>query len=270
MSTNNSILKEMKQPLINAHNNNNAKAISKDFATGSGVSERAYTSWCTWIETLYIKVTPWAEKWNNGDCSDEEIQAIMDEVIPILKQLSRVDDKLFVRINDVGAICKMAHQFGKSTNGSVDVVMGKVAFRRQIETMIGNRLAKNAALTEDDYDIVIKYDRAVANKEKAENRLNGYIDAKGAKVVGLKEQLEEAEKKADSIKKSIIATYAKFNAVPTDKDLKEDEGMALAMANVETLKNTIKSVEGNISKAKETIKKHGKKYKEIMANIDKA
>lgn len=270
MSTNNSILKDMKQALINAHKSNNAKAISKDFAAGSGVSEKAFTSWTTWIETLHVKVSPWAEKWNDGKVTDDEIQQIMDDVMPVLKQINRVDDKLFIRSNDLGAICKMVHDFGKSNDGTVDVVKGKVSFRRQIEAMIGMRLSENQALTEDEYNTVVKYDRAVVNKEKAENRLNGYTDKKGAKVIGLKDQLKEAEKKLEDIKKSVTATYKKFNAVPTEDDLKADEGVALATANVENIKNNIKATEGNITKAKETIKKLEKSYKEIMSKKVKA
>ena len=263
MSTN--ILKDMKQALINAHNNNNAKAISKDFAEGSGVSERSYTSWVTWCDTLHYKLSPWAEKYNNGEIPDAELNKFLDEAMPILKQMAKVDAKLFIRTNDATFLVGKVHDFGKSANGTLDVVKGKVAFRRQIEAMLGNRIAAADAVSEDDYDIIIKYEKAEKNIAKANDRLNGYVNPKGEKIVGLKEKLEEAEKKADSIKKSIITTYAKFNAVPTDKDLKEDEGMALAMANVEALKDTIKSTEGQISKAKETKKKTEKKYKELMA-----
>ena len=267
-----SILKDMRQALVNAHNANNAKAISKDFAAGSGVSERAFTAWCTWIDELHTKVLPWVEKWNNGKVTDEEIQATYDDIMPILRQIQRVDDKLFIRTNDVGAICKMCHDFGKSANGSVDVARGNKAFRRQIEAMIGNRIAQNEVLSEDDYDIVIKYDRAVKNKEKAEARLEGYTDAKGAKVKGLKEQLEEA-------KKIYVDMKAVAGITPEiEADLKKNKKnlfeaypiIAGYMATVDNLDNQIKSTEGNIDKAKATIKKLEKDYKAIMAKISEA
>lgn len=266
MSNNNSILKGMKDVLIKAHNTNNAKAISKDFAAGAGVDEKVFTSWCTWIETLHVKVTPWAEAWNNGDVSDDDINKIYDDVMPVLKQLSRVDNKLFLRTNEVGAICKMAHEFGKSDNGSIDVVRGKVAFRRQIETMIGNRIAQNEAVTEDDYKIILKYDSAVKNQKKAEDRLNGYTDKRGAAVIGLKDRLKEAEKTLDDMKKLV-----KVKEDTKDDDLcKEYPILSGYVATVNGLKADIKSAEGQIDRAKTTIKENKKKYQELMSKINKA
>lgn len=261
MSTTNNILKEMRPALVNAHNANNAKVISKDFAAGSGVSERAYTNWVTWVDSLHYKVTPWAAKWNDGKVTDEEIQAIYDDVMPILRAISRVDDKLFIRTNDVGAICKMAHNFGKSENGSVDIVTGKKAFRRMIETMVGNRIAQNEALSEDNYTTIVKYERAVKNKEKAEARLDGYVDAKGAKVEGLKEQLKKAKETLSTMEALAIEMGA------DKKTIKDNPIVGAYQAQVTTLENTIKATEGNIDKAKTTIKELGKEYKAIMAKI---
>lgn len=269
-TTNNSILKEMKQALINAHNTNNAKAISKDFAAGSGVSERAFTSWTTWIESLHVAVTPWVQKFNDKDITDAELQEIYNKVFPILKQLAKVDKTpLFIRESDAVRICGFAAKHGKTANGSVDVLVGKVAFRREIETMLGIRLAQNEVLIEDDYDKIVKYERAVKNKEKAEARLDGYTNAKGVKVVGLREQLEEAKKIYVDMK-AIAGITPEIEA-----DLKKNKKnlfeaypiIAGYMTTVDNLDNQIKSTEGNIDKAKETIKKLGKDYKEIMAKI---
>lgn len=261
-TTNNSILKEMKQALINAHKTNNAKAISKDFAAGSGVSERAFTSWTTWIESLHVAVTPWVQKFNDKDITDAELQEIYNKVFPILKQLAKVDETpLFIRESDAVRICGFAAKHGKTANGSVDVLVGKVAFRREIETMLGIRLAQNEVLIEDDYDKIVKYERAVKNKEKAEARLDGYTNAKGVKVVGLREQLKEAKKTLEEMKKLAISMGA-------DKDtIAKNPIVSGYIATVDNLDNQIKSTEGNIDKAKETIKKLGKDYKEIMAKI---
>lgn len=272
MSTKTSILKGMKCALINAHNSNNAKAISKDFAAGSGTPEKVFNSWCTWVETLHYKVTPWAEKWNDGKVTDAEINAIYDEVMPILRQLERVDDKLFLRSNEVGAICKMVHDFGKSENGSIDVVKGKVAFRRQIETMIGNRIAQNEAVTEDEYKVITKYDSAVKNQEKAENRLNGYTDKKGALVKGLRDQLKEAEKIYADMKIACgITAKIEADLKKAKKNLYDEYPVITGyMEKVIELENAVKSTEGQISKCKETIQKYGKQYKELMAKISRA
>lgn len=266
MSTNNSILKDMRQALISAHNANNAKAISKDFAAGSGVSEKAYTSWVTWCNSLHHQIAPWVTKFNSSKVTDAELKDIYDKVFPILNQLKKVDDKLFVRDSDVAYLCGKGSTEGKSCNGTVDVQLGQVAFRRKVEIMFGNRLAQNEVLTEDDYDIILKYERAEKNKEKAENRLDGYTDAKGAKVVGLKDQLKEAEATLENVKKALLAMNKDLDA----KTIEENEVVVGYVVTVNTLKGDIKSVEGNINKAKETIKKYGKQYKELTAKIHMA
>ena len=260
MSTNNSILKNMKSALKAAHAANNGKAISKDFAAGANVSEEAFSAWCTWIDTLHFRIIPWVEKWNDGKVADEELDKVYGEVMPVLRQISRVDDKLFFRSNDVAAICKMAHDFGKSANGSVDVVRGKVAFRRQIETMIGNRMAQNAALTEDEYDLIVRYERTETNLEKAENRLNGY-ERNGKKVTGLKDNLKTAEKTLADIKEAVIGMGG-------DKD-KIDENPVIAgyLKTVTDIKSDIKNTEERIKKASKYLEENGKKYKEVMAKV---
>lgn len=261
MSTkNNSILKDMKQALINAHNTNNVKAISKDFAAGSGVSEKAYTSWVTWIESLHYVVTPWVEKFNDKNIKDEELQEIYKAVFPILRQLTKVDDKLFVRDSDAVKFCGFAAKHGKSGNGTVDVLVGKTAFRREIEAELGIRIAQNEVLSEDNYDVIIKYEKAVSNQEKAENRLNGY-ERNGAKVEGLKEQLKKAE---DDVAK-ITALTIEMGA--DKKTVSSSPIIAGYVKVVDDLKSDITNTEKRIEKAKETIKKLGKQYKEIMAKI---
>jgi hypothetical protein len=253
----------MKQALTMAHKNNNAKAISKDFAAGCGVPENVFTSWVTWCNSLHYAIAPWIKKFNDKDVTDKELKEIYDKVFPILKQLAKVDDKpLFIRESDVVYLCGKAHLEGKSANGSVDVLIGQVAFRRKVEFMFGNRLAQNEVLTEDDYDIIVKYDSAVKNKTKAENRLDGYTNTKGEKVLGLKEQLEEAKKTLDNVKALAISMGA-------DKEKIEENAIVIGyVANVTKLENDIKSTEKNITKAKETIKKLGKDYKNIMATIN--
>lgn len=270
MSTkNNSILKGMKQALVMAHNTNNTKAISKDFAAGCGIADNVFESWVGWIESLHYAVAPWVQKFNDKDITDDELKEIYGKVFPILRQLAKVDDTpLFIRESDAVRICGFAAKHGKTANGSVDVLVGKVAFRREIETMLGIRLAQNEVLVEDDYDVIVKYEKAMQNQEKAENRLEGY-ERNGQHVKGLKEQLEEANKiyvdmkAVAGITKEIEAKLKKekknlFEAYPI---------ITGYMQRVVDLEADIKGTEARIEKAKETQKKLKTKYKEIMGKI---
>lgn len=267
MESTNNILQDMRSALINAHNSNNAKAISKDFAAGSGVSEKSYTSWTNWCDNLYYKLAPWAEKYNDAKIPDAELNQFLDDAMPILKVMTKVDDKLFVRANDAIFLVGKVHDFGKSADGTLDVVRGKVAFRRQVEAMLGCRIAGNAAVTEADYDTVVKYEKAEANIDKAQLRLDGYTNAKGEKVVGLKERLEEATKVCNDMKK--IAGITDEIEKKLKKEKKQlDEAYPLIAAYIQAAaeaEEAVKSAEGQITKCKETMAKLGKKYKEIMA-----
>ena len=266
--SNNSILKSMKVALERAHATNNKKAISKDFAAGCGVSDDVFTSWVGWCNQLHRAITPWIEKFNNKDVTDEELKSIYDKVFPILKTMAQVSDKkLFIRESDVAYLCTKAHTEGASDNGSIDVLIGAIAFRRKVEFMFGNRLAQNEVLSEEEYSIITKYDSAVKNQAKAENRLNGYVNTKGVSVVGLKDKLKEAEDQVELVKKGMVATYKQFGAIPTDKDFENNEALAIAVAIVDSIKADIKSVEGQIVKSQETQTKYAKEYKTLMARI---
>lgn len=264
MKNNTSILRSMKQALTMAHNTNNRRAISRDFAAGCGVPEDVYNTWVTRINSIHYHIAPWIEKFNNKDVTDEELKVIYDKIFPELKALAKVDDKpLFIRESDVAYLCGKAHTEGASANGSVDVLVGQKAFRRKVEFMFGNRLAQNEVLKEDDYDIIVKYERAVSNKEKAENRLDGYIKADGTEVEGLRTKLTKAKETLEQMKALAVEMGA------DKKTIKDNPIISGYVGAVDQYIADIKSAEGNLTKSEKTINELGKKYKELMGKISK-
>lgn len=266
MSTkNNSLLADMRKALAMAHNTNNAKAITKDFAAGCGVSERTFEMWCGWIDNLHHRAQPWVKGFNKSDVTSEELQVIYKAMLPSLQAITSVDEKLFIRDEDLVAICGYAQKHGKSANGSVDVATGKKAFRREIETMLGNRLAQNDVLTDEEYDIITKYENAEKGKRKAEDKLEGYTDKHGEEVEGLKTKLEKAKKTLGDMKA----------LVKVSKGTKDEElvvkypVLAGYVHNVKELETEIKDTEKKIDTYAEVIKNNGAKYKELMARIAK-
>ena len=266
MSTKNSILKDIKKALIMAHNQGNHNAISKDFAAGCGVSERAYESWVTFIDTLHYKVAPWVEKFNDKDIPDEELQNIYKDIFPTWRLINTTDDKLFIRESDAIVICGYAKKHGRSeVKGSIDVLVGKKAFRREIETELGIRIAQNEVLTEDEYDVIVKYERAEANKEKATQKLEGY-ERNGQKVMGLKEKLENAKK----VLKDMMTLVNVAKGTKTSELAEKYPLLSGYIAEVENLESDITNTETRITKADETIKKLGKQYKDLTVKIELA
>lgn len=257
------IFQKMAKAVFMAHKANNAKAISKDFAAGCGVGDVTYGSWVRWIDGLYEAAAPWGQKFNDKKVTNEELTKIYAEIFPIWRKLVTVGQteigghkNLFVRESDVARICSLTIKHGKTDNGSVDVIVGKTVFRREIETLLGIRLAQNNAMTDADYELVSKYDKAVKNKTKAENRLEGY-ERDGKKVEGLKETLSKVEKVYEDMKTILIS--AKMEA---DNPL-----IAGYKKAVDDVKSQITQAEKQISGADDYIKKNKKEYTAIMAKI---
>lgn len=259
-----SILKAMKGALVMAHNTNNARAISKDFCAGCGVPENVYESWVTWIKLLHEAVTPWVTKFNDKDVTDEELQEIYKAVFPILRQLKRVDDKLFLRESDAIRICGFAAKHGKTANGSVDVAMGAKAFRREIETMLGIRIAQSAVLTEDEYGVITKYESAENNLEKAQNKLNG-VERNGKEVKGLIDKLAEATKTLNDMKALVNVP----DDVKNDDLVAKYPVLAGYVKAVKDLESDKKNTEKRIKETEDYLKENKAKYGEVLAKVNK-
>lgn len=260
--------------IIRMHEMNNNKAISKDFAAGCGCGEIAYDSWVRHIDELYEVVAPWAAKFNDKTATDEELQTIYKAVFPKWRMICRVGEvecnghtNMFVRESDAVDICRSAKKYGKSANGSIDVATGKKAFRKEIETMIGIRLAQNAITSDTEYDLIRAYEKAVSNKEKAENRLDGYTKG-GKEVPGLRAALKDAEKVLEDMKQLMI------NTSKTDKEKEEakkniDQNPIIgAYAKAVTdINSQIGQAEKQLKNAETFIKEKKKDYLAIMAKI---
>ena len=240
-----------------AHNTNNKKVITKDFALGAGCTEDAFTKWENTVDSLYSRVEPWVEKFNSSKVTDEELQALYAEVFPTYKRLiNQTGEKIFIRESDAVRICGFAHKHGASAHGSVDVLKSKKMFRKEI----GIRLAHSEVLTEENYKVITSYEKAQKNIESLTNTLNGY-ERDGKKVVGLKDQLKDAE---DNLTKM---TALAISMGADEKQIKDNPLLASDTKAVKDLKATIKNIEGKIDKSKKIVEDNKKKYEELLKKI---
>lgn len=271
-----SIFMAITPAIVRMHELGNNKAISKDFAAGCGAGETAYVSWVKHIDDLYEIVAPWAAKFNDKKATDEEIAEIYKAVFPKWRMISRVGEEecnghnnMFVRESDAVRICNFAMKHGKTDKGSIDVATGKKVFRKEIETMLGIRLAQNAIMTDTDYDLVKSYEKAVSNKEKAENRLEGYTRG-GKEVKGLREALKDAEKVLEDMKLAIIGMGADDKAKAEIKKTIDQNPIIGAYAKTVTdINSQIGQAEKQLKNAETFIKEKKKDYDAIMAKIEK-
>lgn len=260
--------------IIRMHEMNNNKAISKDFAAGCGCGEIAYDSWVRHIDELYDIVAPWAEKFNDKKSNDEELQAIYKAIFPKWRQICRVGEvecnghnNMFVRESDANYICTKAMKDGVSANGSIDVVAGKKVFRKAIERLLGIRLAQNAITTEAEYDLIRAYEKAVSNKEKAENRLDGYTKG-GKEVPGLRAALKDAEKVLEDMKQLVINTpKTEEERAEAKKNIDQNPIIGAYAKAVADINSQIGQAEKQLKNAETFIKEKKKEYLAIMAKI---
>lgn len=269
VNTEKSIFATMAKAIANMHAQNNGKAITKDFAAGCGVPENHFKSWELWVKRLYEVAAPWGIKYNDKKVSDEELQTIYKGIFPIWRQLVRVGDSeeggyknLFIRESDAIRICTYTVKDGKSKVGSIDVAVGLKTFRRNIECLLGKRLAQNAALTEDEYETMVKYEKAVSTIEKTKNRLEGY-ERDGKEYKGLRTLKAEAE--ANLVKMRALALS--LGGSIKEAEIDQNPIMSGYLAAVTNIESQIKQAEATIKQAEETKKKTAKEYKEIMAKI---
>lgn len=268
VNTEKSIFETMAKAIAAMHAQNNPKAITKDFAAGCGIPENHFKSWELWVKRLYEIAHPWGAKYNDKNIPDAELEKIEGDVFPIWRQLVRVGDSeeggyrnVFIRKMDAAKICDFSVKNGKSKNGSIDVTTGLKTFRREIECLLGKRMAQNSALTEDEYETMTKYEKAVKTIETTQNRLFGY-ERDGKDHKGLKDTLADAE--AEVIK---MRTFALSYPGTTEANVDANPLMSEYLKNVETIKSQIKQAEATIKKAEETKKKLAKSYAEIIAKI---
>lgn len=261
-----SIYMAIQPAIIRMHELGNNKAISKDFAAGCGAGEVAFTSWVNHIDELYDIVLPWGNKFNNKKVTDDELAVIYKTVFPKWRQICRVGEtecnghnNMFIRESDAVRICGFVIKHGKTEKGSIDVANGKKVFRKEIETMLGIRLAQNEVLSDKDYDIIKTYEKAESNKDKAENRLDGYT-RNGQEVKGLRALLKDAEaevKKITDIAKKLKADKAMIESLTAEAD-----------KVVTDLKSQVTQAEKQLNNANATIKELKKDYEAIMARIE--
>ena len=260
------ILEQMRPSLVIARKYNNKKAISRDFINGNPLvkdPDKVFDAWCKTIGDLYRTIQPWAENFNNKDAKDADLQAIYTATVAQwVKLTSEVDPKMFARSNDVHRIMGFALKYGPTTKGSVDVLTSMTSFRQAVETMLGIRIAQGQVLTEEESDLIKKYDKTTKNIDKLQDRLDGTTNAKGEHKEGLTEQLETAKNKLAEVIE-LVKGYA-------GKDVDVDDNPIIAgyAQAVEDIEDRITKTKKAITDAKEYLKNNKKAYEKAMKKVN--
>lgn len=259
------IFARMAPAIIKAHNLGNNKAISRDFALGCGVDEIAFDSWVNWVGRIHEVCTKWAGEFNSKDVSDAKLGEHCAKVLPMWKTLLTVSEgvaelghrNIFTREDaDVYRLMSFAIKHGHTAKASCDVKSGVLVFRKEIETMIGNRIAQSVALTEEQYQTVTSYESAKHRIDGANKRLNGYTSEGGKAVKGLKDDLVEAEAKLEEMRKLAL-------------ELGVDEAKLEESTLLSGYVATVASIKSDIDDANKTIDDANKIMEDLKPVYDK-
>lgn len=260
------IMGAMRLSLIAARKLNNKKAISRDFVGGNPKvkdPDKVFEAWCKAVADIYRAIEPWAVAFHDAKAKDEDLQAIYQTVIPMWVSLaSNVDPKMFVRTNDVHRILGFSLSTVATSKGTVDYLKSITSFRKDVETLMGVRIAQSAVLTEEEADLVKRYDKTVANMAKAQARLDGSTNSKGEHVMGLFDNLATAQSKLDEVKKLAVELGVK------ECDLDDNELIKGYIDAVDNIEAQISKTKKKISEYKDYLKDNKKTYDAIMKKVN--
>ena len=260
-------MKAMIVALKTMHAQCNPRAISKDFAAGTGCSEAVFTGWKDLIEKqLYPVALEWATKQNNQEVPEAELDAAYTKISEVWRTLCEIGEEsdihphLFIRNTDAAKIGSYAVQYGWSINGTVEAAVTTKRFRQLMESFLGVRMAQNAVLTSTEYDELSKYDSTSVALTKANDKLNGY-ERNGKTVPGAIAKLNEAETKLESMKEAMKALGVKPEEI-------EDHPLLTGYKDaVVSASKAISSLKKSIEDAEAYLKEHKNKYDAICAKI---
>lgn len=246
--------------IIAAHNSNNLAAISEDEATDAGVTDQSFAQWLAYVEDLRQVTIEYHDLSlaKNAKVKDLEIAegAVFAMWKDVLKQadVKKISKHWFVRKTDAAWMLACLKKNVRSAKGSLQGHKSKTEFRREIERLIGCRLASNKVLSDDQQKLIVKYELAENTIERQTDALNG----KGKKVGLLKEHEKANEKLAEKTK----LVEALGGTAEQQATLLASDKLA-----VKEIKKAIKTAQTSIKEAKEYIADNKEAYDKLMETI---
>lgn len=204
-------LNEMREVLIKSHNTGNKALITKNVCADSGVSEVFFKDYLTRVEALHSTVCDYvrtkhasnaqiAKDFGGVEAWTEQLAAKREAIFPLWKNLLECGEKdkikksLHVNVADVDSIVGYAEMFMDKGNNQLEaeeeITFPKVIacvqlnkFRKQIETLLGIRIAEEEVLSDARRDYLI-----------AERKLITRIKRTREKIESLKKEINDLER----------------------------------------------------------------------------
>lgn len=256
-------LPAIKDALIYAHDTLfNSRALSDQDFEEVGLTKQAKTQWEMFVEELRQVSNAYIDLAQDPNARGQQISAAEGKVWAewrrVLKQGTEKDfsEKMFIRKADVVFISGLCGtKFQKTATAKVLAHQTATDFRRNIETLIGIRMAGNSILSDTDRDIIVTYEAACRTLQSRTDALNGYTRGKN-KVEGL-------YSKFNAQRQVLLRTKESYDKVNMPQEMQEELLTGLREA-IKATEADIKAAKEAITKAKKTIKKTEEAYQKIM------
>jgi hypothetical protein len=177
----------------------NTRAIGDKDLDTIGLTEQTFSQWKSKVEELRVACADYLPLAESEKATDKKIQAALDKVWMAWRDVcadgagKEFNKNFFIRQNDAHTIVEWCNRKAVSTaHGKVWGQKEATDFRKHIETLIGIRMAGNKVLTDDERDLLTKYEGALKTIKHNEDALKDRTE-QGKTTYGLRSKLKFAQ-----------------------------------------------------------------------------
>lgn len=262
---NTSNLATIKAVIAYAHDElHNKRALKEADFNEVGLSGQAFEQWEAYVEDLRKDVCEYNRVAQAQDSTDKAIQTALGRVWSswraVLKEGTEGDfnSNFFVRKADATMIANFAGLKAMDTaRGKQFTNHGKADFRRNVETVIGIRMAGNALLSDDDRDLIEAYEGALKAIKRNTDALEGTKDKKGNPIPGLRALAVIAE---NNVKKE-EGFCDKYNVSAEERE----DRLSSFKARLKDAQDAVKDAEKALKTAEKTKEDKEEDYNSVIA-----
>lgn len=269
----------MREALVLAHNSNNSKAIDNKMCEQAGVDKSVFDQWCIEVAgnqpdgmvlmesgekypSLYRVVKDYVDVKLSKDArikTDEKMAETYNAIFPVWRELLQSGEKglytceIKVEKDDVESLIGYMEIFVPTARGTQRSVESKAIFRKWVEALLGWKMAKNEALTEDEALIVTGYEKAVSSRDTTKDT-----------IADFKKRIKFFEHKISEVKSDEFKEYL----TGILNDLKHGKKQVQPNGTAKVVEAGLEQAEAKLKETEEFITKNSDKYLEIIGKLE--
>lgn len=252
----------IKKAIAWAHDEGNKHALSKKEFEDLGLSDQSHDQWEAYNDELRTAAAEYNRLAQSATSTKEQLAKAEDEVWKAWRSVlaegteQKFNKNFFMRPYDAHTIGNWAALRAVPTaHGRVWGTQAKADFRRNIETLIGIRMAGNAMLDDTAHNTIVGYEKAVASIKRNEEALADTVQ-NGKRKPGLRSQLEAAKSRLSGMESLIESLGDSITKDAADKIL-------------ESAKDAVTNADLAVKTAETAIKDAKTKRDNLKAEYDK-